>query len=505
MTRSACAIGIVAGALGAGALAPVATAQRQPFEHLQTLNQVIGQVRTSYVDTVGYGDLVRKAIDGMLRGLDPYSRYVSADEWSQWWSVQHGRYAGVGIAVERVDGVITIIGVLPRGTAGREGVLPGDRVIAVEDSVVTTNDPMDVERRLGGPEGSRIRLRLERGPRTRPDTIVLSLKRESLDPPAVWHQTMADSMTGYVQFVYFAPDAAAQVEAAVRSVRRSGARQLILDLRGNPGGGVAALVQTASLFLPESTLVYQVVGRTPASRSKEFTRLKPRFPEIPLILLLDGYSASASETFAGALQDHDRALVLGQRSFGKGLVQTPFPLANNDVVWLTTGRISTPAGRVIQRPASADSSDAPPHRSDNGRELRGGYGIAPDVELPTFPLYPGWVTGAVPSGILFAVVDSVAGSLPGNDVARKEWIADDAAWKRTVYAALMERVRRETGDAPEADADAVQAIAFSLAVRVAEARWGPGAAAELVVRHDPSIRAAVAQFPDLPARLAAPR
>ncbi|NIM50056.1 MAG: PDZ domain-containing protein [Gemmatimonadales bacterium] len=481
-----------------GTLPGRAVAQRQPYEHMQTLTRTIAQVRTNYVDTVDYGFLVRAAIDGMLRALDPYSRYMTAEEWAAWWARQRGEYAGVGVVLESADGAIIVLSVLPQSPAERSGIVPGDRLVAVDDTSTAGRDPMDVERWLTGAEGSKATLVLERGARLQPDTVSVAVRRRRLDVPGVWRADLADSTTGYAWLAQLAPNSAEQVQDAVRRLMRVGAERLILDLRGNPGGSVGALTEVASLFLPESTVVLRTVGRTRDAVTSEVTRGAPVFPDLPLIVLIDGYSASAAEVLTGALQDHDRALVMGRQSFGKGLVQTPFPLASGDVVWLTTARITTPSGRPFHRGTARDTAGTPVYHTDNERPVRAGPGIVPDIELPAPSTLPAWWTAAMSLGLAESVADSVANALPKDSATRARWLAHQSAWSEALLDTFVERVRREL-DIPELQLEPahVRPLVQWLAVRVAQVRWGADAASELFLTHDDYVQAALREFPRL--------
>lgn len=329
---------------------------------------------------------------------------------------------------------------------------------------------------------------------------------------------MVDDSTGYVRLVDFASGAVEDVEKAVGRMRGSGASRLLLDLRGNPGGNVVAAVEVAALFLPRYTVVFRTQGRKHDQDESYVTKSEGRFRDLPMIVLVDASTASAAELVAASLQDHDRALVVGQRTFGKALVQVPFPLPSGDVVWLTVGWVFSPSGRLIQRryaglapeayrtlagrPGTADT--LVPFRTDAGREVRGRGGVGPDVEVPVPPHCPAW--HAIASDSLFdqAVADSVAFALPDSDAARSEWIASPGRWREQVLALYLARVRSRLGVTAEVDDALADVLARELAARVAEVRWGADARDDLLLRHDPVLGASLAQFPRLPELLASP-
>jgi len=286
---------------------------------------------------------------------------------------------------------------------------------------------------------------------------------------------------------------------------------LIIDLRGNPGGNVAALIEIVAMFLPAKSDVMHAQGRKKTGLETVTTKDDGEFRNMPLIVLVDEGSASASEMLAGALQDHDRALIVGRRSFGKALVQMALPLPNGDVVWLTTARIASPSGRVIQR--SYTGVEAERYRelagkpvvgtdtlllyhTDAGRPVRGGGGITPDVVREAPPL-PVWFTAAADTGLVLAVADSVAETLPNTPAARDAWMSAPARWDSLLVTPFLARVRSTLGVRAEPDLAVRQRLGRILADRVAEVRWGSEAGAAFAIANDPDIALAVEQVPKL--------
>ncbi|HXF96517.1 MAG TPA: S41 family peptidase, partial [Gemmatimonadales bacterium] len=373
--------------------------------------------------------------------------------------------------------------------------------------------------RLVGEKGSKVRVVFERGPRLEPEAFTVTLKRENVPVLSVSIVRMADRRTGYVRLEGFGPKAAEEVRDALQRLRRQGMEQAILDLRGNPGGVVVSAVELASEFFPKGTVVFRTRGRKKDVDTTYLTRRNGDFRELPLIVLINENSASASEALAGSLQDHDRALILGRRSFGKALMQAPFFVPSGDNVWLTVGRVLTPSGRFIQRryrglaveqyrsfagKSGAEEDTLDVYRTDNGREVRGGYGIAPDVTLPVTATLPVWWSHAADSALDNAVADSVAFTLPAAPAARDRWMSAAAEWRAALVPPFLARVRARFAVAGRTDSALEARIARILAARVAEVRWGPEAREEFLVRNDPDVQAALAHFPRL-AELLAPR
>ncbi|HET7042379.1 MAG TPA: S41 family peptidase, partial [Gemmatimonadales bacterium] len=344
--------------------------------------------------------------------------------------------------------------------------------------------------------------------------------RESLPIRGVTVTAMADSVTGYVRLAEFTLGAGDEVDRALRTLKGRGMRRAVLDLRGDPGGRIVGAIDVAGLFLPRGTLVFKTKTRRTRDDQDVATQRDGSWLDLPLIVLIDDRSASASEALAGSLQDNDRALIVGRRSFGKALIQRPFVLETGDVVWLTVGRVLTPSGRFIQRRYEGieveqyfsfrgtsgspdDTSRIYPTR--HGRPMRGGGGIAPDLELPGPARLPVWVSVAADSAYDTAIADSMAQSLPATPVARQRWLTDSAAWARDLLPPFLARVRAGLHTAARPDSAQAARISRLLALRVAEVRWGAEAGLAFALRNDPDLLVALTSFPRLPALLAPTR
>jgi len=512
---------LVFGALLSPCFAAVLPAQtpRAAYEELQTFSGVLNHIRLNYPDSVGYSELVAAAIRGVLRALDPHSYYVSRLEWEKRSALDRGELATIGVALEEVDGAATVLTVVPRSPADKKGIVAGDRVLALNDTSVAGLDMRTLELRLAGEKGSKVRLRLERGPRLEPDTFSVTVKRNPFDVHSVSIVRMVDSITGYLRLEAFMGHATDEVHDGLKKLRGMHARRIILDLRANPGGIVVAAVEIASEFLPEKTVVFRTRGRKRDTDTTFVTKRNGDFREIPLIVLIDERSASASEALASSLQDHDRALLVGRRSFGKALMQSLFFLPSGDNIWLTVGRVITPSGRIIQRryrgigyeqylsfagKSGAEEDTLAVFKTDAGRPVRGGGGIVPDVVVPITAFLPVWWSAAADSGFDDAIADSVAQTLPVTAVARTAWLSADGDWRAKLVSPFLARVRSRLGVAATTDSALDHRLARILAARVAEVRWGPEAREEFLVHNDPTIRGALEQFPRLPQLLAPP-
>ena len=497
--------------------AGVAAQTRSAYEELQTFSGVLNYIRVNYPDSVGYSELVAAAIRGVLHSLDPHSRFASRVEFERQNALERGELFTVGLSLEDVEGAATVLAVAPRSPAAKGGVLPGDRVVTLNDTAVAGLGMATLQLRLAGERGSKVRLQLERGPRLEPDTFGVTLKRGPFDVRSVSIVRMMDPTTGYVRLEDFMGKAAQELHDALKKLTAMHAQQMILDLRANPGGVVTYAVDIASEFFPKNTVVFRTRGRKRDVDTTYVTKRDGEFRLLPIIVLIDERSASAAEALAGSLQDHDRALLVGRRSFGKALMQSVFFLSSGDYIWLTIGRVITPSGRFIQRRyrgigydqylsfagrSGAEEDTSTIFKTDAGREVRGGGGIAPDFVVPIVAPLPVWWSAAADSGLDDAVSDSVAHTLGATPAARAAWLNAATEWRAKLVPPFLARVRSRLGVAAVTDSLLEQRLARILAARVANVRWGPDAREEFIVRNDATIRAAFDRFSRLKELLA---
>ncbi len=488
-------------------------AQAASYEQLQTFSSLLNQVRQNYVDSVAYPDLVTAAIEGVLSSLDPHSRFERESDAEREEAYAMGRLAGAGLSFDQVDDQIVVLAVSPRGPGARAGIAAGDRVLTINDTSVAGLSSEEAQRQVIGDKGRKIRLLLSRGSRLEPDTIRVGLKLDLVPARSVGMVRLLDHTTGYVRLAEFQIKGGEEVAKSIKQLQSQGARQLVLDLRSNPGGVVGAAIEIASLFLPSQAVLFHTVGRRKSANEEVRTDKEGAFVKLPLMVLIDEGSASASEALVGALQDHDRALVLGRRSFGKALIQQRLPIPpRGDVVWLTIARVQTPSGRIIQRSyrglkagqyysfagktgTEADTSTI--YHTDHGREVRGGGGLAPDVPLPLSARLPPWFSVAADSGWIEAVADSVAPLLPKDDKARQAWGSATADWQARLVTPFLERATTRLKISSTPSPELLGRLGRILGYRVAEVRWGPDAAEEFWLRNDPDVLAAMQYWPKL--------
>jgi carboxyl-terminal processing protease len=362
------------------------------YQRARLFDDVLSHVADYYVDSLDERDLYRKAIDGMLRELnDPYTGFLDAREIRALNEATSGNYGGLGIQIEVRDGAIVVVAPLPETPAERAGIMTGDRIVQVNDSTTARWNQDQAVRALRGPEGTVVALKVERPGVS--DLLTFRLTRAQIHARSVRLATLLQAGVGYVELQSFSEATARELTAAIDSLKTAGMRSLILDLRYNPGGLLDEGLAVSDLFLDQGQEIVATRGRAPGATRRYADRAAQRYPGLPVVVLINGASASASEIVAGALQDHDRAVVVGTTSFGKGLVQSVFRLSNDASLKMTTANWYTPSGRTIQKahhPANQEPDDPDTvavrdttarqtYRTDHGRTMSGGGGITPDV------------------------------------------------------------------------------------------------------------------------------
>ena len=380
-------------------------------EALQTLQSAFKTIRGNYVEPVSADSLARSSITGMTESLDPFSVYISANRMKRVEEAFRGSFEGIGISYELIDGprgqdTIAVVAVVEDGPSAKAGLRAGDRIVKVNDTSAVGWPPEKVPRRLKGPQGSTVSVTLRRPGASAP--IRTTITRDTVPLETLQASYMIDEGTGYIRLGRFAEPTHNEVTGALRTLEEKGLDRLILDLRGNAGGLMSMAEKVADEFLVDDQLIVEARSRHEGYGGARHATSNGRFEQNPLIVLVDEHSASASEIVAGALQDHDRALLIGRRTFGKGLIQRQFGLGDGSTLRLTVARFYTPSGRLLQRSSEAgrdslstlaqDPSQVPDsllYRTDSGRPVIGGGGIHPDRLVPAPDPSPYWqaVTG----------------------------------------------------------------------------------------------------------------
>ncbi len=382
----------------------------QPFfsvgvDRNDKLDHIINYILDSYVDPVSQGELTDEAVRSLVKNLDPHSSYIPASEFRRMNDPLTGSFEGIGIEFNMINDTLVVINPIAGGPSEEAGIMPGDRIIQVEDAVIAgvnkaTDEVVDM---LMGEKGTTVEVKVKRA--GLPDLLSFSLTRDEIPSYSLDIAYMVDDRTGYIRLNKFSATTYQEFVGGLVDLKAQGMEQMILDLRGNGGGFLEAAIEVADELLKRDELIVYTDGRS-RQRSYAYSTREGRFESQPLVVLIDEWSASASEIIAGAVQDNDRGLVAGRRSFGKGLVQEQIQLRDGSALRLTVARYYTPTGRSIQKPysegeeayfsefiqryhngemMSPDSihfDDSLRFETPAGRTVYGGGGIMPDIFVP---------------------------------------------------------------------------------------------------------------------------
>ena len=372
------------------------------------LLQTIGLVRNFYVDPIKLDTIYEKAIPALLSELDPHSEYIPAKMFSEVNESLEGEFDGIGIVFNASTDTITVLSVIPKGPSSEAGVRPGDRIVKIDGRVVAGQKiPQDsMVRLMRGKRGTRVMLGVKRAALN--ELVDIEVTRAPIEIHSIETSFMLDSEAkiGFVRLSQFARTSYSELRSAIAKLREEGLQGLIIDLRGNGGGFLDQAILIANEFLPENSLIVYTEDRF-GEQIKEYSRGNGGSTDLEVAILVDETSASSSEILAGAIQDNDRGIIIGRRTFGKGLVQSQIPFTDGSAIRLTVARYYTPSGRSIQRPYtngdemayhmdiidrynrneffSADSihfDESQKFKTKGGRTVYGGGGIMPDVFMP---------------------------------------------------------------------------------------------------------------------------
>jgi carboxyl-terminal processing protease len=362
-------------------------------KNLDIFASLFKEVNSLYVDEVNPNKLIRTGIDAMLGSLDPYTNYIPEDEVENFRTVNTGQYGGIG-AVTREIGTRTVVTMIYEGyPAAKNGLKIGDEVLKMDEVDLSKISMEEANLLMRGQVGTSVKLVVKRVGVDEP--IQIEFKREKIKVNNVPYYGMVSPEVGFVQLTDFTPDAGKEVKNAVIALKEKGAKGIILDLRGNPGGLLFEAVNVCNIFIPKGKKVVTTKGKVEDSNINYETLNPPVDTEIPVAVLINRGSASASEIVAGTLQDYDRAIVIGEKSFGKGLVQLSRPLSYNSQVKITTAKYYTPTGRCIQvldythrrddgSVESVPDSLKKEFKTTRGRKVYDGGGIDPDIVTEGF-------------------------------------------------------------------------------------------------------------------------
>lgn len=477
------------------------------YSRAQLFNDVMAHVGRYFVDSISDAVLYTKATTGMLEELhDPHSVYLTPRRLSQLDESTSGTYGGLGIRIDVRDDWITVLTPLPGTPAERAGIQPGDRIIAVDGRSTEQWTPDEALKALRGKIGTTAHLTVERPGLA--SHLSFAVARSAIRVHSVQHVVMLNDRVGYVDLTIFSESSARELRTAVADLRRRGASTILVDLRDNPGGLLEQGVEVADLFLDSAQAIVTMRGRTEAG-TRAFADAAPQqWPDLALVMLVNSQSASASEIVAGALQDHDRAVIVGEPSYGKGSAQLVFGLANGGALKLTTARWYTPSGRSIQktRPLVAeatelgsdlDSSEFAENRrraykTDDGRTVYGGGGITPDLIVPDTASVGGTLTFWQTLGPDLPRFRDVLADYAASLKASKRITSYDFTITPAMRAELWRRLQRKGINIPRGTFNAADsAVDLIMGEQIAREVLGSNAAFRRGLRRDRVISAAL--------------
>jgi carboxyl-terminal processing protease len=367
-------------------------------KNLEIFSDLYKQLDLNYVDEISPGDLMKTGIDKMLESMDPFTNYIPESDIEDYKLMTTGQYGGIGALIHKQGEYVVVSEPYENFPAQKSGLVPGDKILEVDGQSAKGKTTDDVSRILKGEPGTTIELLIEREGTDKP--FLVNLQRENIKIDNIPYYSMLNEQIGYIKLSGFTQNAATEVKKAFTSMKeKSDLKGLIFDLRGNGGGLLNEAVDIVGIFTEKGELVVSTKGKETARNKSYYTTSKAEDIEIPIVLLVDESSASASEIVAGALQDMDRAVILGQRTYGKGLVQNVFPLSYNSQVKITVAKYYIPSGRCIQaidyshRNIDGIASKVPDSlisefKTKNGRKVYDGGGIEPDIYSDTEKLSP---------------------------------------------------------------------------------------------------------------------
>jgi len=500
---------LVAGAVLGGVLGPriLAEADWAPSE-LRNFGRVLALVEETYVGKLDLDQWITGAIQGMLRQLDPHSNYLDRDAYSEMKDEQRGEFSGLGIEIYKrgPDNPLTVIAPIEGTPAARAGLQPGDIIVKIEGEETIRMTIQEAVRRLRGERGTKVTITIQRSGEEHPFEV--TIVRDRIPTHSIPFAYMLAPEVGFIRISNFTSTTAEELDEALERLRKQGMTRLILDLRSNPGGLLDQAVAVAERFLPPDSLIVYTKGRVRGSEQRYVASNDVERTDIPLVVLVDHHSASASEIVAGAIQDHDRGLLVGETTFGKGLVQRVIPLRDGGALALTTAKYYTPSGRLIQRDysnlddyflegegeedeeeAEAPETESRPRavfRTDSGRIVHGGGGITPDsIVRPDRPNL--LVSRMRRERLFFDFAVRYVASHP------------DIKTDLSELPGLLEGFRKhldERGFAydPAAFETSRALIEQQLRAQVARVKWGQEAESRVLAQGDPQVQKALTLF-----------
>jgi len=514
------------------------TAQNEQFEADRIeadYSEAISTITEQYAGEVDYEKATQAAIQGMLFTLDPHSVYFPSNEFKKLKEDQSSSFYGIGVQILRHDDGVYVQSVVQNTPASRAGLRFGDRIVAVDGKDARDWSSEEVSKNVRGDRLKAVDIKVERAGEEVP--VTFKITRDAVPLPSIRNAFMISPGTGYIGLVGgFQHTTDDELRAAISDLKKEGMRQLVLDLRNNPGGLLDQAIDVASEFLPRDKVVVSVKGRSEYQDPQVYKSNGSEPEDLPLVVMINRNTASASEIVAGAIQDHGRGLVVGETSFGKGLVQHIFQLPYNTGLTLTTARYYTPYGRSLQRdyssgslydyyirhdendnqqptqpgqpspteaPSQSRGSSAPAFRTAAGRVFYGGGGITADIEARSLTATP--VRGRIVEAAFYFTRQLVAGKIPGLesyrvdkiDYERSPKLADYAVTDRVLdaFRAYVKKEQTRHLQSAEIDAD-LDFVKLRLRQETITAAFGADAGQRVLLESDPQALRAVGVLPD---------
>lgn len=490
---------------------------------IESLTEALGIIEGNYAGEVDYNRAVDATINGMLHMLDPHSNFYSKEEFTELRTQQQSEYFGIGATVTQRQNKVFILAPFENTPAARAGLHYGDHIVSINGQPTEGWNSQKVSSELKGPRGTQVVVGVARPGEAKP--LEFTISRDAVSLPSITNAYMVKPGIGYIALRrQFARTSGEEMQEAVKKLKAQGMNQLLLDLRENPGGLVQAALDVCDMFLSRGQSILTIKARRGAANERSFEARNPNPDNYPIVVLVNGNSASASEIVAGALQDHDRAVVVGEVTFGKGLVQTIFPVSDGAGLTLTTAKYYTPSGRLIQRDYSGVSrynyylhrdpngkngngtpepdANRPEFKTDAGRKVYGGGGITPDVivkgqrftttqlrlQEPIFLFVRQLINNQIPGISEYKINDMNFSHV----LTPQEFVVTDK-----VLDAFKEFLAKNPGDyrfPATVVAENAEFLKLALRHEVVTAAYGSEIAQQVYIESDPQVQKSIAEF-----------
>lgn len=478
-------------------------------------------INENYVSRIDHEKVSESSIQGMLWSLDPHSSFFTRDEFRKLYEDQSSQFYGIGVSIlQHRDGVY-VQSIIPNTPADKAGLRYGDKFLEIEGKDAKGYTSAEVSKNVRGERGTSVKIKIGRAGVEKP--IEFNIVRGGVPLPSIRNFFMLNDGVGYVGFTGgFQETSADELDEAIAQLKKQGMKSLVLDLRGNPGGLLPQAIEVVSRFVPRGQTVVSVKGRSRYAQSQELRAVGDRLEDLPLVVMINGGSASASEIVAGAIQDYGRGIIVGSDSFGKGLVQRVFPLPFGTGLTLTTARYYTPFGRSLQKDYSSGSiydyysshneetgMDAKPKpvgspvATAGGRVYNSGRGIEPDLKAPALAFTP--LRFRINDAVFFFVRQLVAGQIKGFEnyrVERQNYNQTVAPGELQISDKLLEAFRafavgdKENGLSAENISNQIDYVRSKIRQELATANNSDEAGRQVLLETDPQILKAIEAMPE---------